>query len=197
MLTRLYDWSVRYSQTRYAPAVMGVVSFLDSSMLPIPPHPLLCILLVAKPERAYYWATICTVSSVIGAYLGYTIGFFFFPIIGQWLIDILGYHTQFDEFRANFIQWASDWTFFWIIVGKGLTPIPFKIVTIAAGLAEYPILLFSVACVISRGMQFYALAWLFRHQGGRIDTLARRYGNVIGWSAIGLIILIVVASKYL
>lgn len=191
MLTRFYDWMLRLSARRHAPAIMGLVSFLDSSMLPIPPHPFLALLVMARPQRAYLWALVCTMSSVVGGFLGYAIGGVLYDYLGDWLVRTYGYEQQIAAFREMFAEWG-----FWIIVIKGLTPIPFKIVTIGSGIAEYPLLPFFFASIVSRGIQFYAIAWLLRHRGSQIDQFARRYGNVLGWSVAVLVVAIIVYRQY-
>jgi membrane protein YqaA with SNARE-associated domain len=179
LLTALYDWTLAMSRTKHAAATMAAVSFADSSFLPVPPHPLLALLVMAQPARAYYYATLCTLASVAGGFLGYAIGDVLFETIGQWLIAKLHYEQHMENFQVLFAEWG-----FWLIVAKGLTPIPFKIVTIGAGVAQYALLPFFVASVLARGMQFYAIAWLLKHQGGRIDTLVRRHGKLLGVAAV-------------
>jgi membrane protein YqaA with SNARE-associated domain len=187
LLQRLYDWTLALSRTKHAPAVMAAVSFADSSFLPIMPHPLLAMLVMARPEKAYWHATLCTVTSVLGAYLGYAIGHLLYGTVGLWLVETMHYEAHMAKFQEMFAEWG-----FWLIVGKGLTPIPFKIVTIGAGVADYGLVPFTVASVLARAMNFYAIAWVLKHQGGRIDALVRRYGRHLGW-AVTLAIVALVA----
>ncbi len=183
MLIRLYRWLYDHARSRHAPHVMAVISFLDSSMLPIPPHPFLAMLAMARPDKAYTWALLCTLASVMGGFLGYLIGDVLFETVGQWIVATYGYQSKIEAFHEVFAEWG-----FWIIVVKGLTPIPFKIVTIGAGIAQFSLLPFFIASVASRGMQFFALAWLLRHSGSKIDVFARKYGERLGWAAIVLVI---------
>jgi membrane protein YqaA with SNARE-associated domain len=176
-----YDRTLALSRGRHATATMAAVSFADSSFLPVPPHPLLALLVMADPARAYRYAAICTLASVAGGFLGYAIGDVLYDTVGRWLIARLHYETQMEAFQTLFAQWG-----FWLIAGKGLTPIPFKIVTIGAGIAQYPLAPFFAASVLARGVQFYAIAWLLKHQGGRIDGFVRRYGASLGWTATAL-----------
>jgi membrane protein YqaA with SNARE-associated domain len=186
VLQRLYDWTLELSRTRHAPAVMAAVSFADSSFLPIMPHPLLAMIVMARPEKAYWYATLCTVTSVLGAYLGYAIGHLLYETVGLWLVQAMHYEAHMEKFQAMFAEWG-----FWLIVGKGLTPIPFKIVTIGAGVADYALLPFTVASIIARGLNFYGIAWLLKHQGGRIDRIMRRYGMQIGWAAVAVVVALI------
>ena len=183
MLEALYDSLLAASRKRHAPSVMAAISFADSSFFPFPPHPFLAALIMADRDRAYRWATVCTAASVLGAFLGYAIGDLLYDTIGQWLVRGYGYEHHLDAFRELFAGWG-----FWLIAGKGLTPIPFKIVTIGAGLAQYPLLPFFVASVVARGMQFYAIAWLLKRQGSRLETWFRRYATWLGWIALALIV---------
>jgi membrane protein YqaA with SNARE-associated domain len=183
LLEALYDRLIAASKRRHAPAVMAAVSFADSSFFPIPPHPFLAALIMADPARAYRHATLCTAASVLGGFLGYAIGDLLFDTLGQWLVRTYGYENHLASFRALFAEWG-----FWLIAGKGLTPIPFKIVTIGAGLAQYALLPFFVASVVSRGMQFYAIAWLLKHRGSTLERWFRRYATALGWIALALIV---------
>jgi membrane protein YqaA with SNARE-associated domain len=183
VLEALYDRLIAASRKRHAPAVMAAVSFADSSFFPFPPHPFLAALIMADPSRAYGRATLCTVASVLGAFLGYAIGDLLFDTLGQCLVRSYGYERHLDAFRELFAEWG-----FWLIAGKGLTPIPFKIVTIGAGIAQYPLLPFFVASVLARGVQFYALAWLLKHQGSTLERWFRRYARPLGWLALAALV---------
>jgi membrane protein YqaA with SNARE-associated domain len=187
LLQRLFDWTLALSRTRHAPATMAAVSFADSSFLPIMPHPLLALLIMARPEKAWSYATLCTVTSVAGAYLGYAIGHLLYESIGLWLVQAMHYEAHMEKFQALFAEWG-----FWLIVGKGLTPIPFKIVTIGAGVADYGLVPFTVASVIARGLNFYGIAWILKHQGGRIDRLVRNHGARIGWASAAIVVALVI-----
>jgi membrane protein YqaA with SNARE-associated domain len=191
MLVQLYDRLLEYSRSRYAPHLMCGVSFLDSSMLPIPPHPFLGALGMARPDRAYLWAFLCTAASVIGGFLGYAIGSVLYDPVGLWVIEKYGYQQQIEGVRELFAEWG-----FWLIVIKGLTPIPFKIVTIGAGFSGFDLIPFFFASIISRSIQFYAIAWILRHKGGQLDAFARRYGNTLGWAVVALVVIALVIHRY-
>ncbi len=186
MLQRLYDWTLGLSRTRHAPAVMAAVSFADSSFLPVPPHPLLALLAMARPEKAYWYATLCTFASVVGGFLGYAIGHLLYETVGLWLVQKMHYEAHMEAFQTLFAEWG-----FWLIVAKGLTPIPFKIVTIGAGVADYALVPFFIASIFARAIQFYAIAWLLKHQGGRIDALVRRYGTQLGWATVAGVLAVI------
>jgi len=170
MLRRLYDWTMSLAATRRAPAAMGAVSFAESSFFPIPPDVILVPMILAQPHRAYWLALWCTLTSVAGGVLGYVIGALLYDSVGQWVISLYGYADKLDAFRASYAEWGA-----WIILLKGLTPIPYKLVTIASGFAGYNFAAFVVLSVITRGVRFFVLAWLLRRYGPPIrDFIERR-----------------------
>src|SRR5262245_33982854 len=130
MLRNLYDKVIALSESRHALPTLAAVSFAESSFLPVPPDVLLVPMALAKPERARLYALVCTVASVAGGILGYAIGAYLYDTLGKWLISMYGYGEGVEAFRAAYAEWGA-----WIILIKGLTPIPYKIVTIASGFA--------------------------------------------------------------
>src|SRR5438046_870586 len=133
----LYNWCIAAADKPYATWLMGTVSFVESSFFPIPPDTMLIPMSLARPDRAWFYATVCTITSVAGGVLGYFIGAVLYDSIGLWSIQLYGYGEKVDAFRAAYAQWGG-----WIILLKGLTPIPYKIVTIASGFAGYNLFLF-------------------------------------------------------
>jgi membrane protein YqaA with SNARE-associated domain len=146
---------------------------------------------LARPERAYWYATICTVTSVLGGLLGYAIGYLLYDTIGQFLIQLYGYGQQAEEFRAAYAEWGH-----WIILIKGLTPIPYKIVTITSGFAAYDLFWFTVLSIITRGARFFLVAALLHYFGEPArDFIERR----LEWVTLGALVLLVggfVAAYY-
>ncbi len=132
MLRRLYEWALSLVEKPHAIWVMGAISFADSSFLPLPPDFLLIPMTIAKPKRALTYAIVCTIASVAGAMLGYAIGAFLWDTLGQWLIRIYGLEGKVEAFRQLYAQWGA-----WVIIIKGFTPIPYKLVTIVSGFAGY------------------------------------------------------------
>jgi membrane protein YqaA with SNARE-associated domain len=155
MLRRLYDWVLALSARPSAPYALAGVSFAESSFFPIPPDAMLIPMCLARPERSFFYAGVCTIASVIGGLLGYAIGSILYESIGKWLIEIYGYGQQAEAFRAAYAQWGH-----WVILIKGVTPIPYKLVTITAGFAEYNLFWFVILSVITRGFRFYLVAGL-------------------------------------
>src|SRR6476661_9256140 len=137
LLRRLYDWCLGAAHKPHAMWLMGAVSFAESSFFPVPPDVMLIPMALARPERAYVMAFWCTVTSVAGGILGYAIGALLYDSVGLWLIQLYGYGDKVEAFREAYAQWGA-----WIILLKGLTPIPYKIVTITSGFAGYNLGLF-------------------------------------------------------
>src|SRR6476469_9657942 len=139
MLRGLYDRVVELSKGRYALPTLAAVSFAESSFFPIPPDVVLVPMALANPPKARLYALVCTIASVLGGLLGYAIGALLYDTLGQWLISVYGYGQGIDAFREAYAKWGA-----WVILIKGLTPIPFKIVTIASGFAGYNFFMFVV-----------------------------------------------------
>jgi membrane protein YqaA with SNARE-associated domain len=155
MLRRLYDWMMAYAGHRRSLSVLAAISFIESSIFPIPPDVLLIPMVLARPERALFIAGACTAASVAGGFVGYAIGFFLYETVGRWVVDFYQLGGQFQVFQESFDRYG-----WWIIVIKGMTPIPYKLITIAAGVFKFPLLAFTVASLISRSIRFFLLAAL-------------------------------------
>ena len=160
MLRPLYNWTMRLAEGPRAIRALGVISFAESSFFPIPPDVVLVPVVLANRDKAYQIAAWCTLTSVLGGILGYAIGALLFDSIGSWLIELYGYQDKMEAFRAAYRDWGA-----WIILIKGLTPIPYKLVTIASGLAGYDFLWFVVLSVITRGARFFLVAGLLKAYG--------------------------------
>jgi membrane protein YqaA with SNARE-associated domain len=160
MLRRLYDWVLELAAKPWAPKALAGVSFIESSVFPIPPDAMLVPMCLAKPARVFYYAGICTASSVLGGLLGYAIGALLYDTLGQFLINLYGYGDKVEAFRAAYAKWGS-----WIILIKGATPIPYKVVTITSGFAGYNLLWFTILSIITRGVRFYAIATILYFWG--------------------------------
>ncbi|HMK41614.1 MAG TPA: YqaA family protein [Methyloceanibacter sp.] len=160
MLQRLYDKVIALSESPKALPTLAAVSFAESSFFPIPPDVVLVPMALAQPHKARLYALVCTISSVLGGMLGYAIGAFLYDTVGHWLIAAYGYGEGIDAFRAAYAKWGA-----WIILIKGMTPIPYKIVTIASGFAGYNFFMFVVLSLITRGARFFLEAELLRHFG--------------------------------
>ena len=172
-MRRLYHWTLAQAEKPSAPWVLGLIAFAESSFFPLPPDIILVPMSLARPRRAWLYAAICTFGSVTGALLGYAIGALLYNTVGLWLIHLYGYGARVTELKALFAQWG--WA---VILLKGLTPIPFKIVTITCGLLGYNLPLFVALCILTRGARFFVLAVLLNFFGDTIKGLLERYFGV-------------------
>ena len=175
MFRPLYDWTLRLAHHRHAVRSMAAVSFAESSIFPIPPDVMLVPMILARREQAYWIATVCTVASVLGGVLGYGIGYFLYDSVGLWLVNLYGAHDAIAEFRAWYDHYGA-----WVILIKGLTPIPFKIVTIASGFFAYNFPLFVILATITRGARFFLIAWLLKRYGAPMQAFIEKRLNLIG-----------------
>jgi membrane protein YqaA with SNARE-associated domain len=183
-LRRIYDWTIRSANTPKAVWTVILISFAESSFFPLPPDLMLIPMILAERSKAWWLAFLCTISSVLGGLVGYAIGFFLFETIGEWIIQTYHLQDSFGRFQTDFQAWG-----FWIIVLKGLTPIPFKLVTIASGLAGLNLTLFVAASIIARSFRFFLLAGLLWYFGDWARTFIERYLPwVLGGSLVALIV---------
>ena len=192
MLRRLYDWTMGLAGRRHAMSALGLVAFIESSIFPIPPDVLIVPMVLAKRERWLRVATVATLGSVLGGIAGYFIGYFLFDSIGQPLLKFYGYSEEFAEFRDDYNEWGA-----WIVAFFGLTPFPYKVITIASGVTKLDLAVFMLASALSRGARFFleaALLWKF---GEPIRGFIEKY---LGWLAAAFLILLFggfLALKYL
>ncbi len=183
MLRRTYDWCIAAADKPYALWILAAVAFAESSFFPVPPDIMLLPMALARPQRAWLFATLCTIASVAGGVLGYAIGALLYDSLGQWLIHLYGLGGKVEAFRESYAQWGA-----WIIIGKGLTPIPYKLVTITSGFAGYDIWLFILCSIIARGSRFFIVAILLNRYG---DVIRREIEKRLGlWVAIGAAVIV-------
>ncbi|HEY6257484.1 MAG TPA: YqaA family protein [Xanthobacteraceae bacterium] len=192
MLRRLYDWCIDAAGKPYAIWIMGAVSFAESSFFPAPPDIMLIPMSLARPDRAWRYAITCTLASVAGGMLGYLIGALLYDSVGVWIVRVWGYGDKIEAVRQAFAEYGA-----WIIVGKGVTPIPYKIVTIASGFAGYNFAWFVLLSLLTRGARFFLEAFLLKRYGARARVIIEeRLGF---WVTISALVLVagVVAAIYL
>jgi membrane protein YqaA with SNARE-associated domain len=191
-LRRIYDWCIEAADRPRALWTMGAVAFAESSFFPVPPDVMLIPMALARPRRAYVMAAWCTAMSVAGGLVGYAIGALLYDSVGRWLIQFYGYSDKVEAFRLAYAQWGA-----WIILLKGLTPIPYKVVTITSGFAGYNLGLFVLFSIISRGARFFVVALLLHRYGERArHMIEKRLGL---WVTLGaaVIVLGIAAALYL
>ncbi len=183
MLQRLYQRVLKLAEGPRAPVWLAVIAFAESSFFPIPPDVLLIPMALARPDRAWRLATVCTVASVIGGAFGYLIGYALFDVIAVPLLHAYHYEAAFERFRQTYAEWGL-----WVILIKGLTPIPFKIVTIASGAARFNFPLFIAASIVTRGARFFLVATLLHYFGEPVRTfIERRLTLVTSLVAVGVV----------
>lgn len=191
-LRGMYNYFIRLAGGKHAEPALFAVSFAESSFFPIPPDVMLAPMCLARPDRAWRYAFVCTIASVLGALGGYAIGYLLFESIGQAIIGFFGYGGKEAELRATYDEYGA-----WVIFLKGLTPIPFKLVTIISGAMSFSIPIFILACTITRGARFFLVAWLFKTFGPAMaPVIEKRIGL---FSLLFVIVLVgaVVAVKFL
>jgi membrane protein YqaA with SNARE-associated domain len=160
MLQRLYARTLEIAAGPHALWALLVVSFAESSFFPIPPDILLIPMILARPHQAFRLAALCTLASVAGGLVGYAIGYFLFDAIGRPVLEFYHALGSYEALKAGFAEWGV-----WIIIIKGMTPIPYKLITIASGVAEFDLLAFIGASIVSRSLRFFLLAALLWYFG--------------------------------
>jgi len=192
MLRRIYDWIIALSSSPRALPALAAVAFTESSFFPIPPDAMIIPMVLAEPKRAWRIALVATAASVLGGIAGYFIGVYLFDTVGQWLISVYGLGDGFDDFQKAYAEWGL-----WIILIKGLTPIPYKIVTIASGVAGYNLPVFVLASIATRGARFFLVAALLRAYGPPIRDFIERRLTLVTTIFVLLIVAGILATRYL
>ena len=190
MIRRLYEWILALAAKPSAPWALGAVAFAESSFFPVPPDAMLVPMAVSRPDRVWLYATIATVASVLGGLLGYAIGALLFDSVGLWLFNLSGLADKAETFQASYATYGH-----WVILLKGLTPIPYKLVTITSGFAHYSLFWFVLLSVVTRGARFFLLAWLLGRYGIGIRAVLDRHLNVVAGLFAAVVILGFVAFK--
>lgn len=183
MLRQLYDRVMDLSAHPRAVWGLAGVSFIESSVFPIPPDVMLIPMVLAERAKAWFYATVATISSVLGGLFGYAIGLFLFELVGRPILDLYGYGEAFTDFAARYNEWGA-----WIVFIAGVTPFPYKVVTIASGATQLNILVFLVASIAARGLRFYVESALLYWFGPPIrDFIERRLGLVFTVFVVALV----------
>ncbi|HYE45894.1 MAG TPA: YqaA family protein [Caulobacter sp.] len=182
MLRKLYDWVMGLAGSRHAPTALFAVSFAEASFFPIPPDVMLAPMVLKRPDRAWFYAFICTLASVLGGIAGYAIGYYLIDL-GRWLLSLSGNGGDLDTFQC----WVKEYGA-WVVLIKGLTPIPFKLVTIAMGMGKLSLPIFILTATLTRGARFFLVAGVVKVAGpAMLPVIEKRLGMV----AVGVIALIV------
>lgn len=183
VMRSLYDWTMNLASGPKAVWALCAIAFIESSFFPIPPDLLLIPLILARRTAAFRIAALTTISSVLGGAFGYAIGYFLYQSVGIPVLDFYHYTEQFERFCASYNEYGA-----WIVFGAGLTPFPYKIVTIASGVTHLNFIIFMLASVIARGARFYFVAWLLWKYG---EPMKKWIEKNLGWLSVAFFILLI------
>ena len=179
MIRPLYDWVLRQAEKPHAAWLLFALALAEASVFPLPPDILLLPMAIARRDKAWRLAAVCTLGSVLGGLIGYGIGALAMETVGQWVVTTYHLEKAFQTFHDQFNQWGV-----WIILAKGLTPIPFKLVTIASGVAGLNLVAFVAASCVTRAARFFLIAGLVRRFGAPIQAFIEKY---LTWVALGVL----------
>ena len=182
MLRRLYEWTMLQAAKPHALAILATISFIESSVFPIPPDVLLIPMILAQRQRAFWIAGVCTIASVAGGYFGYFIGYGLYETVGVPILNFYGYLDKFTDFQGMYNEHGA-----WIVFFAGLTPFPYKVITIASGVTQLDLGVFGMASILSRGLRFFLVATLLWYFGPWIRTFIDRY---FGWLTLAFFALL-------
>jgi membrane protein YqaA with SNARE-associated domain len=170
----LYDWTMAQAAAPYALWMLALVAFIESSVFPIPPDVMLIPMVLAERRKAWLYAAICTLASVVGGAFGYLIGYFLFESLGQPILRLYGYEAAFEDFARRYNDYGA-----WIVFFAGVTPFPYKVITIASGVTQLNFLVFMLASVAARGLRFFVVAALLYWFGPPIKDFIERYLGIL------------------
>ena len=192
MLRSVYDWTMNFAAHRNAFWALFIISFIESSVFPIPPDILLIPMILASREKAWKIALVCTIGSVLGGIAGYGIGYFLFEQFGRPLLEFYGKAGKFTEFQEMYNAWGV-----WVVAMAGLTPFPYKVITIASGVTALNLGTFIIASVVSRGIRFFLEAWLLWYFGDPIRDFVEKYLGILVTGGFVVLLGGFVAVKFL
>ncbi len=192
MLKRLYKWTMGMVATRYAPWVLFAISFAESSFFPIPPDVLLIPMILAAPHRVWILAGLCTLASVLGGSFGYLIGAGLFETIGARIIEFYHVTDEFTAFKERFNEQGA-----WAVLFAGVTPFPYKVITITSGATGLDFWVFTISSIVARGLRFYIVAALLWKFGSPIRTFIERWLGPLTFLFFALLFGGILAVKYL
>ena len=183
MIRKLYDWTLRWAGSRHAPAALGVVSVIESSVFLVPAEVLFVPMVLARPDRAWRYALIASVGSVIGGILGWLLGFYLFDLLAE---PVLAFYGKLDAFEALKAETGDGAILVMLVTSGALHLPPMKVVTILAGVIAFNLPLFILAAIVARGGKFFALAWALRRYGAVVvDVIEKRFTRVVGIGLVG------------
>ena len=183
LVHNIYDYMLKLSASKNAMIFLFLVAFVESSFFPIPPDVMIIPMVLAMPKNAYKIAGLATLASVLGGYLGYLIGAAFFELIAEPILNMYDAMSKFKEFEGYYHEYGA-----WIVFGAGITPFPYKIITIASGTVRLDLLVFTVASVLARGIRFYFVSWLLKKYGEPMKDFIEKN---LGWLSVLFLVLLI------
>lgn len=192
LLRSIYDWTIRLAEHRRATWALAGVSFIESSFFPIPPDVMMVPMCIANRQKSFFYATVATISSVFGGLFGYAIGYYAFDAIGREIVEFYGMADKFGALKVKYDEYGG-----WIILAKGMTPLPFKILTILSGVMQLSLPVFILSSIGARAMRFYLVAGLLWKFGEPIRLFIEKYLGLVTFAFLVLLIGGFVALKYI
>ncbi len=190
IFSALYQWTLKWAEHKFAPRILALLTFAESVFFPIPPDVLLAPMVLAQRDKAWRFATITTIASVLGGMVGYGLGYLMFEPWIQPLITEFGYQARFDKAMLWFSEWGV-----WVVFIAGFSPVPYKLFTVSAGFLNMAFIPFLVASAISRGMRFFLVAGVIRWGGAAMEQKIRQWVDVLGWLVVGAIVIAYIATR--
>lgn len=186
----LYDRVIKWSRHRHAPRYLALLSFTEASFFPIPPDVMLAPMVLASRERAWYLAGVTTIASILGGLLGYVIGWVLFDQIGQPIVELYHAEDKFEMIKDWFDRYGV-----WVVFVAGFSPIPYKLFTVTSGLMAMSLAPFILASAVGRGARFFLVAGLIHWGGEPFAAFIEKRINVIGWSVVAAVIVLLLALR--
>jgi|TARA_B110000438_G_scaffold262023_1_gene273077 membrane protein YqaA with SNARE-associated domain len=190
IFSALYEWTLKWAEHKFAPRILAVLTFAESVFFPIPPDVLLAPMVMAQREKAWRFATITTIASVLGGIVGYGLGYLMFDPWIQPLITEFGYQARFDKAMLWFSEWGV-----WVVFIAGFSPIPYKLFTVSAGFLNMAFLPFLIASAVGRGMRFFMVAGIIRWGGAAMEKKLKQWVDVLGWLVVIAIVVAYIATR--
>ena len=166
----IYDYMIELAKRPQAMYFLFVISFVESSFFPIPPDVMMIPMVLAAPKKAWKIATVCLIASVLGGYAGYAVGYWGYEAVAEPILNFYGYIDRFEEFKRYYHEYDA-----WIVFIGGITPFPYKVITITSGVMDLNLVVFGLASIAARGIRFYLIAWLLYKYGAPIEKFIEKH----------------------
>lgn len=190
IFSALYERTLEWSKHRFAAYYLGALSLFESIFFPIPPDVMLAPMSLSQPNKAWRFATITSVASIVGGVIGYLLGATLFDPLVAPLIEQMGYQDKF----STIVTWFEEWGI-WVVFLAGFSPIPYKLFTVSAGMLSMAFLPFVLASAVSRGLRFFLVAGLIKQFGAAMESKLRKYIDILGWGLVAIIAIYIVYKQ--